>query len=1265
MDRNWHNRTVPPDAAFRSIRVFVSSTFRDMQAEREELVKRIFPQLRRLCESRGVAWSEVDLRWGVTDEQKAEGAVLPICLAEIDRSRPYFIGLLGQRYGWIPEELPEGITEQLPWLAGLAGTSVTEMEILHGVLNDPSAAEHSFFYTRDPAWVDSRSEAERMILGEYETDDEIAAVGPEAAATAAAQRRERLEELKRKIVATGIPTWQYPDPRQMGERVLADFTALIDRLFPDDELPDPLDRDAEAHRAFGRAQTLGQVRRPRLEEQFDAFASGDVQPLVVHAAPGAGTSAIVTAWLESWRASHPDDVLVEHHVGATADSSDWIAMAGRIIGELGRSHRHPGSEPPADAAGCRAALFAAIDRAGDAPGRTVIVVDGVDLLTDIDGARTLTWLPKRVPPRVRVVLTTAHPGPVEEGLRREWPQMALPGLDEAERRALIGAFLGRYSKGLDEVHVARLVAAPATENVLYLRTVLDELRQHGDHFTLGQVIDHYLAAPTLDELLGLVLERYEADFERDRPGLVGDSMRALWAARRGLTEPELLDTLGNGGESVTHAVWSPLVLAAEAGLVTASGRLVFSTEPHRRAVEQRYLATDDQRRAAHAMLAQSFGRYQLGPRVIEELPWQQIGADDIDGLFASLSDAAFTDMAYRQSHADLRRLWSRAEAAGRRVVDGYRSIVDDPSSDLELAWEVARLVTDAGYPTESARLNRALVEHYRGRLAAGTASEREVAARRLPGALVNFGAALFAQGLLAEAEPPLQEAINLSRAGNDTAALAAALGDLALCRRDRGDLDGALPLFVEEESICRRLGDTYGLQASLGNRAQVLRQRGDYAGALALMTEQENLCRSIGDGRGVSRALAAQGAVLSDTGDVAGALERFTAFRLASEEAGDLHGVAEASINEVDALRQLGRRPESAERAAIAEALIRRVADEPLLARILDAQSRAAIEEGRWADANRLSTEAVLTARSAGARPALLLALGMLGTARRELGDLAGAREAHTEEESLAVSLGDIGATAVARTNLASVDIVGGDLQAALARYSQAEPPLTALEAHAVLATLYANRWMVRAHLGDVAGAIADLLAGDAAFRRSGAPAQSLQLLTRGVEALHGAGHINESEPLWTRLIEVSRALADEAALQRALGSLALLVLARGDVASATTLLDEQEAICRRIGDQAGLASAVGNRAILLRNGGDLQGALRCIDEQIEIARSTNNGQAYLFGIANRGEVLGAMGRVAEGLAALDEARTMAVNNGLTPMVQQLDQMIAALRAGG
>ena len=124
----------------REIRVFISSTFRDMQEEREELVKQVFPQLRRLCESRGVTWGEVDLRWGVPDEVKAEGKALPLCLQEIEHSRPYFIGILGERYGWVPEEIPESLFETQPWLREQLHHSVTALEILHGVLRNAEIA---------------------------------------------------------------------------------------------------------------------------------------------------------------------------------------------------------------------------------------------------------------------------------------------------------------------------------------------------------------------------------------------------------------------------------------------------------------------------------------------------------------------------------------------------------------------------------------------------------------------------------------------------------------------------------------------------------------------------------------------------------------------------------------------------------------------------------------------------------------------------------------------------------------------------------------------------------------------------------------------------------------------------------------------------------------------------------------------------------------------------------------------------------------------
>src|SRR6267143_7232963 len=99
----------------RQIRVFVSSTFRDMQEDRDYLVKVVFPQLRKLCEARAVTWTEVDLRWGITDEETAEGKVLPLCLAEIERCRPWFIGLLGERYGWVPDAVAADLLESQPW----------------------------------------------------------------------------------------------------------------------------------------------------------------------------------------------------------------------------------------------------------------------------------------------------------------------------------------------------------------------------------------------------------------------------------------------------------------------------------------------------------------------------------------------------------------------------------------------------------------------------------------------------------------------------------------------------------------------------------------------------------------------------------------------------------------------------------------------------------------------------------------------------------------------------------------------------------------------------------------------------------------------------------------------------------------------------------------------------------------------------------------------------------------------------------------------
>ena len=106
----------------RRIRVFVSSTFRDMIAERDELMTHTWPVLRRLCQERHVELVEVDLRWGIAEEQSTRKKTLKLSLDEIRACRPFFIGLLGERCGWIPDAIPAEVIKRdpCPWRADFA-----------------------------------------------------------------------------------------------------------------------------------------------------------------------------------------------------------------------------------------------------------------------------------------------------------------------------------------------------------------------------------------------------------------------------------------------------------------------------------------------------------------------------------------------------------------------------------------------------------------------------------------------------------------------------------------------------------------------------------------------------------------------------------------------------------------------------------------------------------------------------------------------------------------------------------------------------------------------------------------------------------------------------------------------------------------------------------------------------------------------------------------------------------------------------------------
>jgi tetratricopeptide (TPR) repeat protein len=669
----------------RQIRVFISSTFSDMQAERDELVKFVFPQLRSLCESRGVVWGEVDLRWGITDEEKSEGKVLPLCLEEIKSCRPYFIGLLGERYGWVPDEIPPALLESQPWLSRFRNHSVTELEILHGVLNDPGMAEHAFFYLRDPAFIKDLPEERRHLFEEGPLPDELVRFGQAEADRRAEERKLKLQLLKERIKESGFPVREdYPGPKSLGELVLKDMTRVIDKLFPEGSAPDPLARETADHWLYANARSAAYLGR---QEYFDALdshaASDDITPLVILGESGTGKSALLSSWALRYKEKHPDVLVIPHFIGATSYSSDSLAVMRRIMGDLKRQFNL--QETISDKPDEIIHAFEEWLKIGAVHGKIVIILDALNQMEDTYSARDLVWIPEELPAEIRLIASTLPGQSLEEIVRRNWKTLSVQPFAGEERREFLLQYLGQYSKKLPDHLIDKIVDAPQTSSPIYLKTLLEELRIYGDHQTLSEKLELYLCAHTIEGLYEKILGRYEQDYDRERPGLVHDSLTSIMSARNGLAENELLEILGESGLPLPHALWAPLSLAAREVLTKISGLLAISHENFRAAIRKRYLGDTQKQRQAHSRLAGYFGSKSIGRRKVEELPYQLITAGLLDELHEFVVDLEAFNYLYHNDKYHLLHIWESLSSSysAERSYGKYLTLPDTGSPGIQ------------------------------------------------------------------------------------------------------------------------------------------------------------------------------------------------------------------------------------------------------------------------------------------------------------------------------------------------------------------------------------------------------------------------------------------------------------------------------------------------------------------------------------------------------------------------------------------------------
>ena len=412
----------------RQIRVFISSTFRDMQDERNYLMKRTFPKLRKLAAERDVTLTELDLRWGITEEEAKSGKVVEICLREIENSIPFFIGIIGNRYGWVPKKSDLGgcITERFPDVNKYIEQhlSVTEMEMQFGVLQRKEDM-HAYFYIKE--------QEENPEKEDYP---------------------EMLNRLKQEVYKSKYPSSSYKSPEDLAQQVEEAFVNLLDSLFPDGNLSE-LEKERIGQRSFLNQLCQNYIKD---EKNFDALdswlADEDSHQFVVTGASGLGKSALIANWLKQKLSDNSCEYKIIYHFtgnGGSESNSEHItkAIANEIKDIYGWEYDNSETEVKLED------LFIRVSAERNKP--LLIVIDAINQIVDVDNAKLLNWLP--VPTKgVKILFSTLEDDRTMEVFKhREYPIFTLQPLDIERRSQLVRNYLKLYAKSLTDQQVRCII----------------------------------------------------------------------------------------------------------------------------------------------------------------------------------------------------------------------------------------------------------------------------------------------------------------------------------------------------------------------------------------------------------------------------------------------------------------------------------------------------------------------------------------------------------------------------------------------------------------------------------------------------------------------------------------------------------------------------------------------------------------------------------------------------------------------------------------
>lgn len=600
----------------RQIRIFISSTFKDMMKERDYLITKVFPELRNYCEDRDISLFELDLRWGVTQEESETQMTFKICLNEVDNTRPFFIGLLGERYGWVPDNAAidkmktTNVFEEYQWLMEelKKNKSVTEVEMIEGAFL-PEEDINAYFYIRSP---------------NMHTPDEF--IEPKGS-----DSEKNLFKLKEKI--KNDPRYdynEYESLEELGQQVEEDFKDLIDEYFPEKKiLSDAQNEDIKQY-IFLKSKLRSYVTNPDWMNTLDEFADCNENILAVTGESGTGKGSLLAAWIaDRYKKNNENEKIIFHFIGISKSEGALKDIIFRLMNNIYNSFNL--YEKDLHFNYMQTANFKNLLSVVPEDKKLIIILDSLDLLNNIN-SKKLEWIPDNLPGNVKFIFSSSTGDETAEVLKRRADKnLLLTPLPVDIKQNLIKEYFKKFSKKLTPAQADRIISDKKCEKPFAMAALLDNLRMFGNFDKFDSQIDERLAFNDIESLFDFFLVNIESLFKKD--DMVKDMLSIIAVSRRGLTETEILNIT-----KIPGLYWSQLSNCMSIYLITINGIVRFSSPFMHNAVKNRYLKDDE--RKARELISQYMEKREnikLG-RVCEELAYQLMELKEFDRLYNFLLD---------------------------------------------------------------------------------------------------------------------------------------------------------------------------------------------------------------------------------------------------------------------------------------------------------------------------------------------------------------------------------------------------------------------------------------------------------------------------------------------------------------------------------------------------------------------------------------------------------------------------------------------------